>query len=301
VRLVRRFRGIAIQRGETDGMLQRCINDLIGRGVLPDEVRQWRELKGGTNSTIGVLGTASRPEQYVIKLNSMEVIARETRFLQLYAGIALLPAVRFVDPALRYFVYDFVPGDEPYMRGNKKALLSALAADMIRHYVRAEDDGPYEWVESPDHGAETIRYSASVIGSRLGRDDHELAAAVQRERSVAIGREERYVLHGDFGVHNFLFADGKLTGVIDPLPAAGRKRYDLLYAFCSSPDELTLPVLLRAVSEAEEEEAPEGRGLIGDVLVALYSRIATCLCHHPADCPQYLQAWKDWKAMYAGA
>lgn len=28
----------------------------------------------------------------------------------------------------------------------------------------------------------------------------------------------RYLLHGDFGFHNVLFKEGRLTGIIDPTP-----------------------------------------------------------------------------------
>ena len=57
-------------------------------------------------------------------------------------------------------------------------------------------------------------------------------------------QEEKYFLHGDTGVHNFVFRQNQLVGVIDPDPMAGPVIYDFTYAFCSSPDDLDMETLL---------------------------------------------------------
>nr|WP_239587430.1 phosphotransferase [Bacillus pakistanensis] len=58
---------------------------------------------------------------------------------------------------------------------------------------------------------------------------------VQRlaESSNRIPSKGPFLLHGDCGVHNFVFKGGSLSGVIDPTPVLGEPLYDLLYAFCS--------------------------------------------------------------------
>ena len=38
---------------------------------------------------------------------------------------------------------------------------------------------------------------------------------------------------------NFIFRENRLYGVIDPLPSLGDPLYDLIYAFCSTPEDLT--------------------------------------------------------------
>jgi hypothetical protein len=279
-------------------MLQAYINEIIKLGCLPQPISVWRALKGGTQSTVGVLGTADSPHLYVLKANTKELVENETRFLALYQGIALLPTVRYIDPALRYFVYDFIPGSTRYVRGNKRKLMTDLVDGILAHYVHPESYDAYKRVETSEHTEESIRYASSVIGGQLSEEDHSLATALSRERSGVTDRGDHYVLHGDFGVHNFLFADIGLTGVIDPLPVIGRKRYDLLYAFCSSPDELNLPILLSAVQQAEEEREIDIHLLSRDMILALFSRMSTCLRFHPDDFPHYLQSWVEWKKIY---
>jgi Ser/Thr protein kinase RdoA (MazF antagonist) len=56
--------------------------------------------------------------------------------------------------------------------------------------------------------------------------------------------QERFLLHGDCGVHNFVFDQNTIVGVIDPSPIVGPVLYDFLYAFCSSPDNLNLETLI---------------------------------------------------------
>ncbi|WJH35443.1 hypothetical protein N6H14_05245 [Paenibacillus sp. CC-CFT747] len=107
------------------------------------------------------------------------------------------------------------------------------------------------------------------------------------------------MLHGDCGVHNFVFQAEALAGVIDPCPAAGPVLYDFLYAFCSSPDDLSRETLLAAAAELEQEK-PEETELVEQMMIQLYCRIGTCLRHHPQDLPLYLEAWIYWKAAVAG-
>ena len=282
-------------------MLQAFINEVIALECLPQPVTVWSELKGGTQSAVGVIGTEDSPQLYVLKANTKEIVENETRFLALYQDISLLPGVRYVDPALRYFVYDFIPGGTHYIRGSKRALMTQLVDEFLAHYVHPESYDAYKRVETSEQTEESIRYASSIIGGQLSVEDHSLAEALGRERPGVTDPRDLYVLHGDFGVHNFLFSDIGLTGVIDPFPVIGRKRYDLLYAFCSSPDELTLPVLLDAVRRAEEQGEIDIRLLSRDMLLALFSRMSTCLCFHSDDFPQYIQAWEEWKRIYASS
>ncbi|KEQ22225.1 protein kinase family protein [Paenibacillus tyrfis] len=282
-------------------MLQTFIDEVIELGFLSQPVSVWRELKGGTQSTVGVFGTEDRPHLYVLKANTKELIESETRFLSLYRGIELLPTVLYADPAHRYFVYDFIPDNTGYVRGNKKKLMTELVDGILAHYVHPESYDAYKSIETSEHTEDSIRYAASFIGGQLGEEDHSLATALSRERSGVTDRGDLYVLHGDFGVHNFLFTDNGLAGVIDPIPVIGGKRYDLLYAFCSSPDELTLPILLHAVQRVEEGREVDIRLLSRDMILELFRRMSTCLRFHPEDFPQYLQAWEEWKKIYASS
>jgi hypothetical protein len=85
--------------------------------------------------------------------------------------------------------------------------------------------------------------------------------------------EEKYLLHGDTGVHNFVFNNS---------------------AFCSSPDDLDLETLLASSSLLNNVSIEKSR-LIEEVMVQLYTRIGICVKVHPHDLKDYLKAWEYWR------
>ncbi|SDO76106.1 Phosphotransferase enzyme family protein [Paenibacillus sp. yr247] len=277
-------------------MLKKIMNEIIQNRIFSESICHWNELNGGTDSTVGVIGTLDLPNIFIVKSNKPERIAAETRFYQIYHEIPLLPKIKYVDPEYRYFIYDFIPGETSYNRKMKQELMSDLTKLMNRYYVRPEPSDDYEWVEEPKRVAHDINYSQSIIGSHLNEEDHNLVKDIHMRRVERVSPNGLYVLHGDFGVHNFLFQNGKLHGIIDPIPRLGRLLYDVLYAFCSSPDGLHYPILLSVVEQMDIEPI-DTHELKEDMIVALYFRIATCLLHHPKDLNQYQNAWNEWKQL----
>ncbi|WP_282942628.1 hypothetical protein [Paenibacillus sp. RC67] len=112
--------------------------------------------------------------------------------------------------------------------------------------------------------------------------------------SEIAGQRIRYLLHGDTGIHNFVFNEHSLVGVIDPSPMIGPVLYDFTYAFCSSPDDLDQETLFSTFSFLNHEPL-ERSSLIEEVLFQLYCRIGICIQHHPHDLQSYLKAWDYWK------
>ena len=106
-------------------------------------------------------------------------------------------------------------------------------------------------------------------------------------------------MHGDTGVHNFVFRQNQLVGVIDPDPMAGPVIYDFTYAFCSSPDDLEMETLLASFALLKNVRMDTSR-LIEEVVFQLYTRIGICKKVHPHDLEEYLKAWVYWKQRLNG-
>lgn len=85
-----------------------------------------------------------------------------------------------------------------------------------------------------------------------------------------------------------------MIGVIDPSPMVGPLLYDFIYAFCSSPDDITMETLFGAYAYLEQGTVDKLR-LIDEVSIQLYCRIGLSIKHHPGDLPEYLQAWRHWR------
>lgn len=101
--------------------------------------------------------------------------------------------------------------------------------------------------------------------------------------------------NGDTGVHNFVFLDNQLNGVIDPSPLIGPIIYDFTYTFCSSPDSLNLRTLPSAFSLLSNSDSFTQERFLDEVLFQLYTRIGVCIRVHPQDLSGYLDAWKEWR------
>ncbi|MBU7316999.1 phosphotransferase [Paenibacillus oleatilyticus] len=108
--------------------------------------------------------------------------------------------------------------------------------------------------------------------------------------------ETKYLLHGDTGVHNFVFHHFELIGVIDPSPMAGPVTYDFTYAFCSSPDDLNLDTLFAAFELLRHKPIDQSR-LVEETIFQLYCRIGICAKVHPKDLAGYLKAWEYWRTL----
>ncbi|WP_274653420.1 aminoglycoside phosphotransferase family protein [Paenibacillus humicola] len=281
--------------------MDNIMDKLREKGILERSVVRAEKLKGGTASTVYALYDGGKPV-YALKLNDPATVEAEFRFLSAYAGSPLLPQPVYADPGFRYFVYRYLPGDTVYRRGGKRGMLTGLVDSLINRYKRFESCEGYGHVDSPQPSWRAFLHSREewaleTIADRLPEDDHRLVR--QFIASTAANSLPRYYLHGDCGVHNFLFGGGKLTGVIDPTPVAGEPMYDLIYAFCSSPDDLDEDTFQSAVSRLDPRLYVPGR-LNEEVLTGLYFRIATCLFHHPHDYAEYAKAWEYWKSR-AGA
>jgi hypothetical protein len=194
-------------------------------------------------------------------------------------------------------LYSFLAGSTHFNRKNKKEILKALVQGVINQYKKAPADWGWGWADQPVETwqrfiLEEVAASRLQLGSQLGEDDHTLIRNLAKNNGT---NDYHYFIHGDCGVHNFIFHNGELRGVIDPSPVIGDPLYDLIYAFCSSPDELTRGTIDSAVSFLNR--SVDKSYLYETILIGLYLRLSTCIKHHPNDFDEYMRAWHYWKMM----
>ncbi|MBO0586862.1 hypothetical protein [Sporosarcina sp. E16_8] len=134
------------------------------------------------------------------------------------------------------------------------------------------------------------------IGDLLPHEDYYKVKSIVERIASDEQQELKFLLHGDTGVHNFVFQHNRLTGIIDPSPIAGPIIYDFTYAFCSSPDDLDVETLLSVFSLLKQVPIGKVR-LIEEVIFQLYTRIGVCVKVHPHDLEDYLKAWDYWRRL----
>ncbi|WP_442597575.1 phosphotransferase [Neobacillus sp. D3-1R] len=274
--------------------IQDVVIRLKEEGVIKQEVIKVDELKGGTVSKLSLLHFIDQ-SKVVVKFNAPTIVQSEAEFLLNYKTIDFLPKVIYVADTFEYLVYSFVEGSTSYPKTNKLEVLKAIVKLLINEYKPVHHASGWGWADEPSKSwkeflLKRVEEANGVNNPILGMDDYHLVNNLIE--SVILETEKPFLLHGDCGVHNFIFREGKICGVIDPLPVWGSPVYDLIYAFCSSPDDLTIETISEAAKAITVEDI---KGLDKQVLIGLYLRIASCVKHHPIDLPEYLKAWTYWK------
>lgn len=284
--------------------IQETIRDLHERGIIsyPDKVVINRN--GTTEGLVYTLSVNGEPK-YILKLDHPQNNVWVIQLLRTYRHTALFPQLLFSDPANTYIVYTYISGITHYNRGSKIDWMSLLVKELFNRYVSYSETDLWGRLEYPrgswlEFNERSVEGAKEYIGERLPIEDYDLVKSLAAKISQDVGQEAKLLLHGDMGVHNFVFHQSALVGVIDPSPMAGPVLYDFTYAFCSSPDDLTVETLF-ATFDLLDHKPMERIRLIEEVVVQLYCRIGICILHHPHDLAEYLEAWEYWRTWIRGS
>ena len=301
----------------TTRVLDEAAAELRASGLLTAEHGPCVRLPGGTDSVVGVVSRGGRPD-LVIKAQRPGQVAGEALFLRAYAASPLLPRLRHVDPARRYLVYDYLPGERPpntYASADKAASLRTFARDLLRHYRSvaelaslvhedgAGDERLLPWLTAPQEHtwehelARAVANARRRFGDFLPAEADGLVMELARDSLRRTKAHQLVLLHGDPGPHNFLFDGPTLTGVIDPGVHVGTPIYDIARAFFAWPPDFAPATFARA-AEALDGYVPAGdRQLAEDAIPLLYGQTVACLWHHPEDLAAYQDAWRRWATL----
>lgn len=280
------------------------LNQLKLLGIIPAESIFSQRLTGTTEGQVHVITEADGIQPlYVMKWDDPVRTELTTRFLQVYPHLSLYPSLYYTDPTHQFVIYEYKSGSVYSTRGPKEDWLQTLITATINRYERVYSGIGWGWLDEVfveswgDFLKERVSEAKLQIGSSLTEADHAfvegLAADDSRNKQA-----QPYLLHGDCGVHNFLFEEKALTGIIDADPIIGPAWYDALFAFCSSPEELTLEVWHSLLAVLDPSLRGDDRAMLEELLLVLYCRVATCLEHHPGDLAVYQQAWSYWRSQY---
>ena len=280
------------------------INEILRRHRLDDEIESFEHKSGTTDGLALILHTKVRGK-FVLKFENATTIKEVVEFLGIYKDSSLLPKVQFRAEDYSYFLYSYVEGTTHVNRGGKLEWLSALGNDLLNKYVPYGVDGTWGRLAYPrkswlEFNETSIEYARENVGSLLPDEDYiYIKSIVGSLFGDQADGGEKFLLHGDTGVHNFVYRDNSIVGVIDPSPMAGPMIYDFVYAFCSSPDDLNAETLFAAYDQLHRKSVDKPR-LIQETAVQLYCRIGLSKKHHPGDLPEYLRAWEAWKGYCLG-
>ncbi|MED0873186.1 phosphotransferase [Bacillus mobilis] len=265
---------------------------LVKEKVILHYPNSVKALNGGTTSTVYLLD-----EKYVVKLNEAEVIREEAHFLSFYEGNTLFSKLLYKEPLHTFIVYSFLEGNTSCERGYKRSALRTLVKEVINKYKIVPEADGWGWKENSVQSWNEFLTTNVVeahenVRRYISEEEYRTVLKLANNPNRGTGINQPFLLHGDLGFHNFIFQENKLHGVIDPLPVLGDPIYDLIYAFCSTPEDLTKETIDYAMKQCVFHK--KDRDLYEEIVIGLYLRIDTCLRHHPKDLEDYLTAWRYW-------
>lgn len=274
--------------------------NLQDKGVINLNEPKINKINSGTTDGLVYSISENNVPKYLLKLDRPQQINFSSRFSHTYQDVRLLPKLYYTDPEKEFILYAYIEGTTHYNRGSKIDWMTLLVNELFNHYVKYDQNADWGRVGGipqqtwHNFNLRSLESAHANIGDLLPQEDYFKVKSIVERIAMDEKQEMKYLLHGDTGVHNFVFQDNALNGVIDPSPLVGPIIYDFTYAFCSSPDDLNVETLLS--SFAFLKQVPMGKTrLIEEIIFQLYTRIGVCVKVHPHDLDDYLQAWEYWR------
>lgn len=236
---------------------------------------------GSTDATVFNIG-----EKYLVKMTDMETIRTQAEFLtRVQEGV--FQKLLCFNEGLRYECFEFIDG----VHFDADLIEPREAVKQVAAIVESYPEYPYDsygflgdekatWREFL---LDEIDYAKRTI---LDISQERVMAAIDVIGDYA---PKQYLMHGDFGTHNFLLEKGKIR-VIDPMPVVGDRLYDFYFAILSDV-EVFEKFGEKYLLEFFEEYTDEYKKAL--MTVALYVRMSRAAKY---DLPHL----GDYKKLYLG-
>ena len=257
---------------------EKIINSFLK--ITKEEYKNHKYFNTGASSTVILLNDC-----YLIKQNTKLILKAEIEFLK-HNNLDMFQKILYVDPKYEFVVYEFINGETMKHVDDVDDTLKKLI-DITKTYSNYEKN-------SFGYLNEEVSSWSRFLKDEITYSSFNLKQYIPSRKVVnkCIDVLENYpfdkkLLHGDFGTHNFIQENGKLVGVIDPMPVIGDSLYDLLFAVVSNVDllsSISLDKLHLLIDEPDEK-------IDALLAIVLYCRVSRCLKYHPHDLDSYLSFW----------
>lgn len=258
--------------------------DLINEALISLNVpyESHKFFHDGTDNTIILIN-----EKYVVKKADPAVLKAAIHFAKEYQDIPMLQKIAYAPDDGHLVIYHFVPGDVMHTVTDFDDLSTSIKR-IVNSYHNVSFDG-YGYTHAPvTTWDEFLRNEVSTASNLFHEADYLLEDVNQAINELAKIQFDKKLIHGDFGSDNFIAYDDKFVAAIDPIPVAGDKLYDLLYALVSNIDllpYLSIDFLTSYTGEAKTK-------VIHLLKVVLYCRICKCAVYNKDWIESYLEFWE---------
>lgn len=261
----------------SEGRVERVLADVekqLYENIRGEELHFYRD--GATASTVFRVGT-----RFLVKIENFATLAKQLEFLRTYPE-GRFQKVLCYNEKLNYICFEYIDGRKFSDSAIDARDATEQICEIVCSYEKYKYDG-YGFLGEQkatwrDFLLDEIEYAEKRI-PEVAKD--KVMAALE-----VAGKEqpEQYLLHGDFGTHNFLLDGGQIR-VIDPMPAVGDYLYDFYFAVLSNV-KIFADLGDDYIFSFFERDADYKKALL---IVALYVRMSRAAVYDEDN----LQAYKD--------
>lgn len=264
-------------------MVEKILKDLKTKIDFNDrEIKYFTE--GATDSIV-----FSLDNKYLVKTVDENTLKTQVEFFKLYQDNRRFQNIITYNEELKYICFEFLEG-EKYTGSEEYSV-----KDIVRQIYEITDsykeyfyDGyGYLYEDNlswSDFLKSEVEYSKKEI-EILDLDFNKVYKALDHINNYNVNK---YLIHGDFGTHNFLINEGKIL-VIDPMPVVGDKLYDFYFALFSNVNlfnKLDSDYILSFF----DREIDYKKSLM---IIVLFIRLSRCYVYHREDLDIYLKWFRE--------
>lgn len=224
-------------------------------------------------------------DKYLIKRSNPYTIKAEVQFLSLNPSPKMQKII-YYDPCYRFAVYEFISGNIIKKVTDINDFLNNII-NITNNYKNYNHYGFGYLYEEVDTWAQFLTNEVNHSSSNLTSYISDSSVVMQQIELLKSYPFKKKLIHGDFGTHNFIEANGKFAGVIDPMPIIGDSLYDLLFAIVSNITVLS-NINLNKIYSITSEPTEKVKAML---IIVLYCRISRCLKYHKQDINTYMDFW----------
>ena len=259
--------------------IQSIINDLqckLNISVNEDKITYYTD--GATESIV-----FSIDNKYLIKTMDNYTLNTQMEFFNIYNN-DYIQKVLYINQEMKYICFEYIDGikEKDYSIYNTEYIVKQIY-DICNTYKNYEYDG-YGYLFEDHKTWYQFLYDEVMYSSREipDVDMHIVLNSLNKIKEINV---DKYLIHGDFGVHNFLINNGKIK-VIDPMCVVGDPLYDFYFATLSTPALFTNIDLILSYYDKDIEYK---KALF---IIVLYIRMSRCHCYDINNYNKYIEVYE---------
>lgn len=260
-------------------MIENILNDIINnldKNVDKNSLKYFTD--GVSGSTVFSLN-----DKYLVKtMDSLELKTQQI-FLNYYNNIDEFVKLIYINESLGFVVFEYVNG-KLFKYRNDVNIVDTLYSIVSKY--KLYDSNYYGYLlEDEKTWYEFLQSETDYDIPELQNDNLVQEKLKKAMLSILEENTPKFLIHGDFGAHNFMIDNNDKLKVIDPMPVIGDRLYDFYFAIFSTV-EIFKNLNLDYILNFFDEDITHKKNIL---TICLYIRMIRAYKYDREDFPIYLE------------